>query len=90
MAKYYKEDDFEQWLINDNDRWNDPSSVSSYKSGVGSMIDWVNRHKFLWKTIGGTKVQDFEWYLQNIGSVADRDTFFSAVLNIIQIEIKKP
>ena len=87
MAKYYKENDFKQWLENDNDRWNDPKSVSSYKSGVGKMIGWVDSHKFLWKTIGGTKVQDFEWYLQNIGSVADRDTFFSAVLNIIQIEI---
>lgn len=87
MAKYYKENEFKQWLENDNDRWNDPKSVSSYKSGVGKMIGWVDSHKFLWKTIGGTKVQDFEWYLQNIGSVADRDTFFSAVLNIIQIEI---
>ena len=89
MAKYYKEDEFEQWLEDDNDRWNDSTSVSSYKSGVGSMINWVNNNKGLWKTTGGTKVQDFEWYLQNIGSVADRDTFFSAVLNIIQIEINK-
>lgn len=87
MANYYKEDDFKQWLEDDNDRWNDSTSVSSYKSGVGKMIGWVDKHKNLWKTTGGTKVQDFEWYLQNIGSVADRDTFFSAVLNIIQIEI---
>jgi hypothetical protein len=89
MANYFKEDDFKQWLEDDNDRWNDSTSVSSYKSGVGSMINWVNNNKGLWKTTGGTKVQDFEWYLQNIGSVADRDTFFSAVLNIIQIEINK-
>ena len=79
---------FEQWLKNVSDRWNDPASVSSYKSGVGSMIKWVNENKDLWETSGGTKVQDFEWYLQNIGSVADRDTFFSAVSNIIQIGIE--
>lgn len=80
---------FEQWLKNVSDRWNDPASVSSYKSGVGSMIKWVNENKDLWKTSGGTKVQDFEWYLQNINCGEDIDTFFSAVLNIIQKEIDK-
>ena len=89
MAKYYKEDEFKQWLEDDNDRWNDPTSVSTYKSEVGSMIDWVNQNKGLWKTTGGTKFQNFEWYLQNINCDTDRDTFFSAVLNIIQKEINK-
>ena len=84
---YYKEDEFEQWLKDNNNRWTDPSSVSSYKSGVGSMIDWVNNNKQLWKTIGSTKFQEFECYLQNIANDKDRDTFFSAVLNIIQKEI---
>ena len=87
MAKYFKENDFKQWLENDNDRWNGQKSVSSYKSGVGKMIGWVDKHKNLWKTTGGTKFQNFEWYLQNINCDTDRETFFSAVLNIIQIEI---
>ena len=86
---YYKESDFKDWLEADNNRWNDPSSVSSYKSGVGSMIDWVNNNKGLWKTVGSTKFQGFECYLQNINCGEDRDTFFSAVLNIIQKEIDK-
>ena len=86
---YYKEKEFEQWLKNDTVRWSDPTSVSSYKSGVGRMIVWVDSNKNLWKTTGGTNFQGFEWYLQNINCYKDRDTFFSAVLNIIQKEIQK-
>ena len=87
MAKYYKEDEFKQWLEDDNDRWNDLASVSSYKSGVGSMIKWVNKNKDLWEA--SAKVHNFKWYLQNIDCDTDRETFFSAVLNIIQKGMKK-
>jgi hypothetical protein len=89
MANYYKENEFEQWLKNDTVRWSDPTSVSSYKSGVGRMIVWVDSNDKLWKTTGSTKFKGFKWYLQNIDCDKDRDTFFSAVLNIIQKEIKK-
>lgn len=89
MAKYYKEAEFENWLENDTVRWSDPKSVSSYKSGVRSMIDWVDHNKDLWKTTSGTLFQGFEYYLKNIDNDKDRETFFSAVLNIIQKGIDK-
>ena len=89
MAKYYKEDEFENWLENDTVRWSDPKSVSSYKSGVRSMIIWVDANKHLWKTTSGTLFLGFEDYLKIIDSDKDRETFFSAVLNIIQKGIDK-
>ena len=74
MAKYYKEAEFENWLENDTVRWSDPKSVSSYKSGVRSMIIWVDANKHLWKTTSGTLFLGFEDYLKIIDSDKDRET----------------
>lgn len=86
---YYKENEFEQWLIKDSKRWNDAAGVSSYKSGVGSLIVWLDKNKQLWKVTGGTRVYDFQKYLKLINETSDRETLFSAVLNIIQKAIDK-
>lgn len=76
---FYKETDFGLWL---NVYY--PSSISSYKSGMGSLIVWLDSNKGLWKTTGGTRVRDFEDYLKDINTDTDRSTLFSAALNIIQ------
>ncbi len=84
----YKERDFKQWLKSDPDRWNSPASVSSYATGMGSLINWFDTNIANVVKSGSIKFQKFEWYLKNIDSQSDRDTFFSAVWNLIQAEIK--
>ena len=86
---YYKESEFVKWLINDTVRWSDPTSVSSYKSGVSRLLIWINNNKGLWKPNGKVPVLDFEDYLKAIDNVADRETLFSAALNILQKAINK-
>lgn len=85
---YYKDDEFEQWLRNDSQRWNDDAAVSSYKSGMGSLIVWLDNHKGLWKVTGGTTIYNFDKYIRNINTISDRESLFSAILNIIQKEIE--
>ena len=85
---YYKEKEFENWLQNDTYRWNDKASVSSYKSGMKSLIDFINRDVSRWiKPNNGIQPKSFQEYLELINKQEVRDTFFSAVLNIIQREI---
>lgn len=82
---YYKENEFGAWLT-----VNYPSSASSYKSGVGGLITWINSNKHLWKKpVSSTKVKDFEDYLKETNKMSERETLFSAVLNILQKDIQK-
>lgn len=82
---YYKENEFDKWL-----KVAYPASVSSYKSGVGTAIAWIDNEKSLWKIpYKDFKVKNFEEYLELANSIDDLETLFSAALNIIQKAINK-
>lgn len=81
---YYKEKEFDDWLAD-----NYPSSAPSYKSGVGSFINWIDSNKSQWKNPSSLKVKNFEDYLRDTKEMSERDTLFSAALNILQKEIQK-
>lgn len=84
--------EFECWLRDDSERWNDKASVSSYKSGMGAFIIWFNTNREndkLWKFEKNRKpkLKSFFEYIKIINYEGDRETFFSAALNIIQVAI---
>lgn len=80
---YNKKKEFRTWLKDDPSRWSD-DSVNSYVSGIGGLIKWFNANKSNWNQ----DLEEFDNYLKRINNQKDRDTFFSAILNILQKEIK--